>query len=126
MPKAAVSSAASVTASICACDNNPLSVDTYTVMLPGDGLFSSVFTTVIPSTAKTADLIASSFAFFNPLRNIGTLFLNCSSVSAVAPSTNAEGTLNLVGALKQAMATTGYSDLKELQRIEVVVNSVKS
>jgi hypothetical protein len=30
-----------------------------------------------------------------------------------------------VGALKQAMATTGYSDLKELQRIEVVVNSVK-
>jgi hypothetical protein len=24
------------------------------------------------------------------------------------------------------MATTGYSDLKELQRIEVVVNSVKS
>lgn len=41
------------------------------------------------------------------------------------PSTNAEGTLNLVGALKQAMATTGYSDLKELQRIEVVVNSVK-
>jgi len=42
------------------------------------------------------------------------------------PSTNAEGTLNLVGALKQAMATTGYSDLKELQRIEVVVNSVKS
>jgi hypothetical protein len=24
------------------------------------------------------------------------------------------------------MATTGYSDLKELQRIEVVVNSVRS
>jgi hypothetical protein len=24
------------------------------------------------------------------------------------------------------MATTGYSDLKELQRIEVVVNSIKS
>ena len=33
--------------------------------------------------------------------------------------------VNLVGALKQAMATTGYSDLKELQRIEVVVNSIK-
>jgi IMP dehydrogenase len=42
------------------------------------------------------------------------------------PSTNAAGTLNLVGALKKAMATTGYSDLKELQRIEVVVNSVKN
>ena len=38
------------------------------------------------------------------------------------PSNNASGTLNLVGALKKAMATTGYSDLKELQRIEIVVN----
>ena len=38
------------------------------------------------------------------------------------PSTNAQGNLNLVGALKKAMATTGYSDLKELQRIEIVVN----
>jgi IMP dehydrogenase len=41
------------------------------------------------------------------------------------PSTNAQGSLNLVGALKKAMATTGYSDLKELQRIEVVVNNTK-
>ena len=41
------------------------------------------------------------------------------------PSNNAQGTLNLVGALKQAMAISGYSDLKELQRIEVVVNSLK-
>jgi IMP dehydrogenase len=39
------------------------------------------------------------------------------------PSDNALGSLNLVGALKKAMATTGYSDLKEMQRIEVVVNS---
>lgn len=29
--------------------------------------------------------------------------------------------MNLVGALKRAMATTGYTDLKEFQRIEVVV-----
>ena len=28
---------------------------------------------------------------------------------------------NLVGALRRAMATTGYSDLKEFQRVEVVV-----
>lgn len=41
------------------------------------------------------------------------------------PSINAQGSLNLVGALKKAMATTGYSDLKELQRIEVVVNNTK-
>ena len=29
--------------------------------------------------------------------------------------------LGFVGALKRAMATTGYSDLKEFQRVEVVV-----
>jgi IMP dehydrogenase len=28
---------------------------------------------------------------------------------------------NLVGALRRAMATTGYSDVKEFQRVEVVV-----
>lgn len=38
------------------------------------------------------------------------------------PSTRADGTMNLVGALKRAMATSGYSDLKELQRIEVVID----
>jgi IMP dehydrogenase len=37
------------------------------------------------------------------------------------PSTVADGTANLVGALRRAMATTGYSDLKEFQRSEVVV-----
>lgn len=38
------------------------------------------------------------------------------------PSTRADGTMNLVGALKRSMATSGYSDLKELQRIEVVID----
>src|SRR5919202_972723 len=33
-----------------------------------------------------------------------------------------DGTVNLAGALRRSMATTGYSDLKEFQRIEVVVN----
>jgi IMP dehydrogenase len=37
------------------------------------------------------------------------------------PSIDAEGTTNLVGALRKAMATCGYSDLKEFQRVEVVV-----
>ncbi|MFP7835138.1 GuaB3 family IMP dehydrogenase-related protein [Marisediminicola sp. LYQ134] len=37
------------------------------------------------------------------------------------PSTVADGTVNLVGALKRSMATTGYSDIKEFQRVEVVV-----
>ena len=38
------------------------------------------------------------------------------------PGRTADGTLNLVGALRRAMATTGYSDLKEFQRVEVVVS----
>jgi IMP dehydrogenase len=37
------------------------------------------------------------------------------------PSRTADGTMNLVGALRRAMAMTGYSDLKEFQRVEVVV-----
>jgi IMP dehydrogenase len=37
------------------------------------------------------------------------------------PSSSADGTMNLVGALRRAMATTGYTDLKEFQRVEVVV-----
>ena len=37
------------------------------------------------------------------------------------PSVVPDGTMNLMGALRRAMATTGYTDLKEFQRIEVVV-----
>ncbi len=38
------------------------------------------------------------------------------------PSHNADGTMNLFGALRRAMATTGYSDVKEFQRVEVVIH----
>lgn len=38
------------------------------------------------------------------------------------PGRQADGSLNLVGALRKALATTGYSDLKEFQRVEVVVS----
>lgn len=37
------------------------------------------------------------------------------------PSSVPDGTMNLIGALRRAMATTGYTDLKEFQRVEVVV-----
>jgi len=37
------------------------------------------------------------------------------------PSVVPDGTMNLVGALRRAMATTGYTDLKEFQRVEVVL-----
>ena len=42
------------------------------------------------------------------------------------PSLNADGTTNLMGALRRAMATTGYSDLKEFQRVEVVAAPYQS
>jgi IMP dehydrogenase len=37
------------------------------------------------------------------------------------PSTVSDGTMNFVGALKRSMATTGYTELKEFQRVEVVL-----
>lgn len=39
------------------------------------------------------------------------------------PSRSADGTMNIVGALRKAMATTGYSDVKEFQRVEMVVTA---
>lgn len=38
------------------------------------------------------------------------------------PSARDDGYLNFVGALKRTMATTGYSEVKDLQRVEVVVS----
>lgn len=37
------------------------------------------------------------------------------------PSNTADGTMNIVGALRRSLATCGYSDLKEFQRCEVAV-----
>ncbi|RAY15097.1 GuaB3 family IMP dehydrogenase-related protein [Actinomadura craniellae] len=37
------------------------------------------------------------------------------------PSHVPDGSMNLIGALRRAMATAGYSDLKEFQRVQVVV-----
>jgi IMP dehydrogenase len=39
----------------------------------------------------------------------------------LGPSSSADGTTNLMGALRRAMAPTGYSDVKEFQRVDVVV-----
>ncbi|GAA1350992.1 GuaB3 family IMP dehydrogenase-related protein [Falsarthrobacter nasiphocae] len=38
------------------------------------------------------------------------------------PADTADGTSNILGALRRSMATTGYSDIKEFQRCEVVVS----
>ena len=40
----------------------------------------------------------------------------------LGPSHSADGSMNLFGALRRAMATCGYSDLKEFQRVEIVLN----
>jgi IMP dehydrogenase len=52
-----------------------------------------------------------------PIGTVGTL-----AEILFGPSRVADGTMNLVGALTRAMATTGYTDVKEFQRIEVVVS----
>jgi IMP dehydrogenase len=39
----------------------------------------------------------------------------------LGPSTIADGTMNLTGALRKAMATTGYTDVKGFQRVEIIV-----
>jgi IMP dehydrogenase len=37
------------------------------------------------------------------------------------PSHVPDGSMNLIGALRRAMATTGYTEVKEFQRVEVTV-----
>jgi len=39
----------------------------------------------------------------------------------LGPSTTPDGTMNLVGAMRRALASTGYTDVKEFQRVEVVL-----
>ncbi len=40
----------------------------------------------------------------------------------MGPSRTPDGTMNLVGALRKAMGTTGYTEVKEFQRVEIVVH----
>jgi IMP dehydrogenase len=37
------------------------------------------------------------------------------------PSDSPDGTVNLFGALRRALAKTGYSDLKEFQRVGLTI-----
>ena len=43
----------------------------------------------------------------------------------VGPSDTADGTQNFAGALRKAMATCGYTDPKDFQRVEVVVSTIE-
>ena len=50
------------------------------------------------------------------LGTVGTL-----AEIVTGPSRVADGTMNVTGAIRKAMATAGYTDLKEFQRVEVVL-----
>jgi len=39
----------------------------------------------------------------------------------IGPSHSSDGSMNMMGALRRAMATCGYSNLKEFQRVEVLI-----
>ena len=43
------------------------------------------------------------------------------SKAAMKPAETADGRTNLFGALKRTMAKTGYRDLKEFQRVDLVL-----
>jgi len=42
------------------------------------------------------------------------------------PANDAFGTSNLMGALRRAMATTGYTELKEFQKVDVVISPYRA
>ena len=65
------------------------------------------------SEATHADLPRGERVEFAPVGSLQEILFG--------PSRVADGTMNLIGALRRAMATTGYTELKEFQRIEVVV-----
>lgn len=52
--------------------------------------------------------------------NVGTVGTLAQIVGG--PSQSADGSTNMTGALRRAMATTGYSDVKEFQRVDIIVN----
>jgi IMP dehydrogenase len=54
--------------------------------------------------------------------NLGTV--GTTEEILLGPSHTPDGSMNLFGALRRAMATTGYSELKEFQRVEVTVAPV--
>ena len=52
--------------------------------------------------------------------NVGTI----GSIEEIlnGPSHTSDGSMNLFGALRRAMATSGYSDIKSFQRVEVIIH----
>jgi IMP dehydrogenase len=63
--------------------------------------------------AHHADLPRGERVEFAPVGSLSEILFG--------PSRVADGTMNLIGALRRSLATTGYTELKEFQRVEVVV-----
>ena len=47
----------------------------------------------------------------------------CFNAEKSRPSSDADGVVNLFGALRRAMAKTGYSDVKEFQKVGLTVRA---
>ena len=74
------------------------------------------------------DVLAANYPFATIEPNVGVVELADNRLNTLqeivnGPSMVPDGTMNLVGALRRAMATTGYTSVKEFQRIDVIVNS---
>jgi IMP dehydrogenase len=54
-----------------------------------------------------------------PIEPVGTL-----QELLLGPATTADGRLNMFGALRQALSTLGFENLKDLQKAQVLVRSV--
>ena len=84
--------------------------------LAGLGKTLIVTSHILPELSRICDVVA--IITQGKLRAFGTLdqIMN-------GPSERSDGTMNLLGALRRAMATCGYSELKELQRVEISVSA---
>ena len=71
----------------------------------------------------TVIAIAVVFDYTNGFHDAANAIATCVSTRALTPRAALilAAVMNFFGALRRAMATTGYSELKEFQRVEVVV-----
>ena len=71
----------------------------------------------------TVVVVALAFDYTNGFHDAANAIATSVSTRALTPriALLLAAVMNFVGALRRAMATTGYSDLKEFQRVEVTV-----
>jgi IMP dehydrogenase len=77
---------------------------------PGRGLYWTAAAAHPSLPRSRVDIVAEE-----PRTDLRTLLFG--------PSSDADGAVNLFGALRRAMAKTGYSDVKEFQKVGLTVRS---